>query len=316
MAESFRKALVTGGAGFIGSHLSRRLLREGLEVVVLDNLSTGVRANVPPGATFLEGDLLDPNTVARALDGVDIVFHNAARVSVRASIEHFLEDAQTNIMGTLTLLRELRDTKVRKLVLASSMAVYADSPDAKPLPETFPQRPLSPYGAGKLAAEHYALLMCATLGIDVVPLRYFNTYGPGQAFTPYVGVVTIFATKLLNGERPTIFGEGTQVRDFVSVHDIVEGNICAMRAPVTGEVFNTGSGQGTTVKRVAELLVEKIAPHLEPAYAPEQAGEIRNSVADITRARDLLGYRPQGSFERDIDEIIETIRARLARPAA
>jgi UDP-glucose 4-epimerase len=308
MPQKYSRALVTGGAGFIGSHLARSLMKEGIEVVILDDLSMGTRAKIPPQCEFIEGSICDPATVAKALTAVDIVFHNAARVSVRASVEQFVEDAQTNVFGTLVLLRALAGTSVTKFVIASSMAVYADSQTPQPINEDFTQRPLSPYGTGKLAAELYALQICGSLGIDVVPLRYFNTYGPGQTFTAYVGVVTIFATKLLRGERPTIFGDGRQVRDFVSVHDIVQGNLCAMRSSVTGKVFNIGSGVGMSVNEVAELLVAKISPKLMPIYAMAQPGETRNSVADIARAHELLGYQPAHSFRAEVDEVIAAVR--------
>lgn len=311
MSQVFTRALVTGGAGFIGSHLAKRLLNEGLEVVVLDDLSTGTKKKLPSACRFIEGSISDPEVVAQSLEGVDIVFHNAARVSVRASVKQFVEDAQTNVFGTLVLLQALIAARVKKLVLASSMAVYADSPQPQAISEDYPQRPLAPYGTGKLAAEHYALQICAAHGIDVVPLRYFNTFGPGQAFTPYVGVVTIFATKLLRGERPTIFGDGLQMRDFVSVHDIVQGNICAMRSTTTGQAINLGSGVGVTVKEIADLLVAKIAPNLSPVYAPAQAGETRNSIADIQRAKSLLNFSPSRSFRTDLDEIVEAVRSGL-----
>ncbi|MCC6510954.1 MAG: NAD-dependent epimerase/dehydratase family protein [Pirellulaceae bacterium] len=309
MTSRYKRALVTGGAGFIGSHLARALLAEGLEVVVLDDLSLGKRSNLPKGTQFIEGNICDPVPVSRALEGVDIVFHNAARVSVRASISQYVEDAQVNVFGTLSLLRALVGTRVSKFVLASSMAVYSDSETPVPIDEGFSQRPLSPYGTGKLAAELYALQICAAHGIDVVPLRYFNTYGPGQAFTAYVGVVTIFATKLLRGEQPTIFGDGLQVRDFVSVHDIVQGNLRAMHSDVTGQVFNIGSGIGVSVQEICQLLIAKIAPDISPLYAAAQPGETRNSIANIELARQRLDYQPTRSFERDVDEVIEALAA-------
>ena len=310
MAKRYQRALVTGGAGFIGSHLSRALLADGMQVTVLDDLSMGKRANVPHGCDWICGSIADEAVMKRALEGVDIVFHNAARVSIRASVAQFVEDAQTNVFGTLTLLRCLAGTRVAKLVLASSMAVYADADTPTPIAESYPQRPLSPYGTGKLAAELYALQIGQALGIDVIPLRYFNTYGPGQAFTAYVGVVTIFATKLLRGEAPTIFGDGNQVRDFVSVHDIVQGNLGAMRSDVAGQVFNIGSGVGLTVNQICRWLIDKIAPGISPNYAAAQVGETRNSIADISRAKSLLGYQPQRSFEQDVDEVIDAIRKR------
>jgi len=311
MSQQYRRALVTGGAGFIGSHLARSLVAEGLEVVILDDLSMGTRAKIPSNCEFYEGDICDARTVTRALQGVDIVFHNAARVSIRASVEQFVEDARTNVFGTLTILQLLANTHVRKFILASSMAVYADSQSPSPISEDFPLRPLSPYGTGKLAAELYALQICGSLGIDVIPLRYFNTYGPGQAFTAYVGVVTIFVTKLLRGENPTIFGDGSQIRDFTSVHDIVEGNLCAMRSSASNQIFNIGSGVGISVNEVAELLVSKIAPQLQPSYAPSQPSETRNSIADISLARNMLDFHPKHKFRDGVDEIINGIRNQM-----
>lgn len=311
MSPKFPRALVTGGAGFIGSHLSRRLLQEGLEVTVLDDLSMGSRSNLPSDVKLIVGNICDPAVVEAAVSGVDIVFHNAARVSVRASVEKFVEDAQTNVFGTLVLLRSLVGSGVSRLILASSMAVYADAESPQAIDEDYLLKPLSPYGTGKLAAETYALQIGRANGLEVLPLRYFNTYGPGQAYTAYVGVVTIFITKLLKGQRPTIFGDGKQVRDFVSVHDIVQGNICAMYSNVHGQPFNIGSGQGMSVNEIADLLVAKIAPNLPPVYADSQAGETRNSVADISRAKQWLGYQPTQRFEDNVDELIRAIADKL-----
>ncbi len=308
---SYSRALVTGGAGFIGSHLANALLTEGLEVVVLDDLSLGSRQRIPRGCHFIQGDICDPAIVDAALDGVDIVFHNAARVSVRASISKFVDDARINIMGTLNILDCLSRSRVSKFVFASSMAVYADSEIPVSINEAYSQRPLSPYGTGKLASELYALQIGAALGIDVVSLRYFNTYGPGQTFTAYVGVVTIFATKMLKGEQPIIFGDGNQIRDFVSVYDIVQGNLCAMRSRMNSNVFNIGSGIGTSVNDIFRILSQHIAPGLQPVYTEAQLGETRNSIADIQSARELLNYRPKRVFENEVPELIEIIRANL-----
>jgi UDP-glucose 4-epimerase len=306
----YRKALVTGGAGFIGSHLVRALLARGLEVVVVDNLSTGRRENVPLSAEFVRGDILDQNLLVRALRGVDIVFHQAARVTVRGSLNHFAEDARTNLMGTITLLQACTTARtVRKFVFASSMAVYADAPTPHPISESWTTEPLSPYGVSKLAAEKYIRLVCESSGIEPVILRYFNTFGPGQSFTPYVGVVTIFITRLLTGQRPIIFGDGLQTRDFVSVEDVVEANLLAMEHNIPGEILNIGSGHGTTVNDLAHLLCARLRPDLEPEYAPAQPGELRNSVADITKARHLLGYTPHRTLADSLDDIVAWVAA-------
>jgi len=300
----YRRALVTGGAGFIGSHLVERLLSEGLQVVVLDDLSVGKRKNVPAGAEFVLGDVRDPDAVATAISDVDVVFHLAARVSIRASIAGFYEDAETNLMGTLNVLRACAAHGIKKFVYASSMAVYADAPHPVPLPETYSTVPISPYGVAKLASERYAMLVADQAGFKTVALRYFNTYGPRQTFTPYVGVITIFIQRLLRGEPPVIFGDGEQCRDFVYVGDVVEATFCAMLSDVHGEVFNIGSGTSTSVNQIASLLCSRLRPDIVPRYAPEHPGELRNSIADISKARRLLGYEPQGRLEEKIDEVI------------
>ncbi|KPL24801.1 MAG: hypothetical protein AMJ93_01565 [Anaerolineae bacterium SM23_84] len=300
----YEHALVTGGAGFIGSHLVERLLREGMQVTVLDNLSVGTRENVPAEATFMLGDVRDPDIVAAAVSGADVVFHMAARVSIRASVAGFWKDAETNLIGTLNILRACASRNAKKLVYASSMAVYADVADPVPLPESHDTAPISPYGIAKLASERYALVVAGQSGFDAVALRYFNTYGPRQTFTPYVGVITIFIQRLLQGKPPIIFGDGEQCRDFVYVGDIVEATLRAMSNDVGGETINVGSGEGTSVNQIATLLCGRLRPDLSPQYAPAHPGELRNSIADISKARRLLGYEPQGRLEDKIDEVI------------
>lgn len=183
---AYRRALVTGGAGFIGSHVVERLLQAEVQVVVLDDLSVGKPGNVPPEAKLVVGDVRDAKAVAAAMSGIDVVFHLAAKVSIRASVAGFYEDAETNLMGTLNVLRCCASAGIRKLIYASSMAVYADAQQPDPLTEAYPTVPLSPYGVAKMASERYAMLMAAQCGFQTVALRYFNTYGPRQAFTPYV----------------------------------------------------------------------------------------------------------------------------------
>ena len=300
----YRRALVTGGAGFIGSHLVKRLLHEGLQVVVLDNLSMGRIENVPAGAELIRDDIRADGAMQRALDHVDVVFHLAARVSIRASVESYHEDAAVNLMGTLNVLRACAGRGVAKFVYASSMAVYADSASPVPLTEDHETVPQSPYGVSKLAGENYVRLIAAQSGLQAVSLRYFNTYGPGQAYTPYVGVITIFVQRLLRGEPPIIFGDGLQCRDFVSVGDVVEATWLAMLRDVDGVSINVGSGRGRTVNEVASLLCSRLRPDIVPKHAPAQAGELRNSIADISRADRLLGYRPKGDLEEQLDDII------------
>ncbi len=308
----YAHALVTGGAGFIGTHLVNALLSDGIKVTVLDDLSVGQRDSVPAGAQFVEGDVRDVSVVRRALDGVDVVFHLAAKVSIRASVETFKNDADVNLMGTLALVEALEGQGVRRVVMASSMAVYPDLPAPDPIDEDHALGPLSPYGTGKMAAERYLLQMGEAMAFDAVPLRFFNVYGPGQSYTPYVGVITIFATKLLQGETPVIFGDGEQVRDFVHVNDIVQGLMGAMRNGQAGRIYNIGSGEGRSVNDVARVLCRALAPDITPTYAALHRVETRNSVANIDRARRELGYDPKADFETDIVPVLDGIKARLS----
>ncbi|MBY0494608.1 MAG: NAD-dependent epimerase/dehydratase family protein [Cyanobacteria bacterium] len=305
---SWSHALVTGGAGFIGSHLTRALLADGRAVTVLDNLSVGRREVVPDGARFVHGDIRDERAVAEALAGVDCVFHLAAQVTIRGSFDRFHEDLDTNVMGTARLLRAVDPTRVKWFTLASSMAIYSDSDSPKPIDESHPKRPISPYGVGKLAAEDVSQQVLEARGIPFTATRFFNTYGPGQTFTPYVGVLTIFVTRLLRGEPITIFGDGEQQRDFIHVKDIVAG---AMAAPgrEPGR-YNLGTGRGTSLNQLAAMVLAKLAPGKQANHAPAQAGELRFSVADISAARRALGFSPTRTLQQDMDDVIEWVRQR------
>ena len=307
--RGFARALVTGGAGFIGSRLTRRLLDGGLEVTVLDNCSVGTADAVDDRARFVEGDVRREGDLDKALEGVDCVFHLAAKVTIRGSLERFHEDVDNTLMGTVNLLDRLDADRVRFFTLASSMAVYADAPTPDPIPESHPREPLSPYGTSKLASEQICGQVLALRGVPFTAVRYFNTFGPGQKFTPYVGVMTIFITKLLQGERPKIFGDGEQQRDFVHVDDIVEGTAATLGA--APGIYNLGTGRPTSVNRLAALLVERIDPELAPEHVPAQPGELRYSIADISRARAALGYEPTRSIEADVDPLIASIAAEL-----
>jgi UDP-glucose 4-epimerase len=287
------RVLVTGGAGFIGHHLAHALVRRGVAVTVLDDCSMGRRENVPPGARLVEGDVRDPAAVRDALEGVDAVLHEAAIVSIRASVEHFVHDADVNLMGTLNLLRQMAGRKIRRAILASSMAVYADSATADPLAEQARTEPIAPYGAAKLAAERYWLMLGEQSGVPSTVLRYFNTYGPNQTFTPYVGVMTIFIQRLLSGHAPVIFGDGEQRRDYIHVDDIVAANLAVLDASedaVAGRVFNVGTGRATSVNELAAALIAAVAPGTRPEHAPAQAGELRNAIADVSAIRRALGW--------------------------
>jgi len=285
-------ALITGGAGFIGAALGRALLDRGWRVTALDDLSVGTKGAVAGGVELVVGDIRDRALVARLIQPVDVVFHLAARVTIRGSVDAFVDDHDVNLGGTLSVLEAMSRRPRAKLVLASSMAVYADALSAAPIPESHPTLPLSPYGASKLAAEHYARLVCGRVGVEQIALRYFNTYGPGQTPSPYVGVVTIFIERLLRGEGLQIFGDGAQVRDFVHLDDVVEATIAAARPGAAGPL-NIGTGRGTSVLEIARELTSRLNPKAPIEHLPTRPEELRHSVASIERAREVLGYAPR-----------------------
>lgn len=304
----FNRALVTGGAGFIGSHIVEALLSDGIEPVVLDDFSIGSKENVPPGIKIIEADILDEKQLRLALEGIDVVFHEAARVSIRASVANFYTDAHVNIMGTLNLLKAITKSKVKKLIYASSMAVYGEA-KALPINEDHPLNPISPYGISKMAGEKYCLELGKTMDIDVVALRYFNTYGIRQTLTPYVGVITIFINRLLEGRSPIIFGTGEQIRDFVSVKDVARANILAIKGDYRSEVSNVGTGKGTSVNQLADFLIEYFGGKAIKKYAPEQLGEPENSIADISKIQRVMGFEAKDRLKDEIPYIIEWIKS-------
>lgn len=300
----YSKALVTGGAGFIGSHIVEKLLQRDIETIVLDDLSIGRKENVPETAELIIGDVCNPEIVKKSLSGVDVVFHLAARVSIRDSFRSFIEDAQTNVMGTVNLLTYIEESSVKKFIYASSMAVYGDADDL-PINENHPLNPASPYGISKLASEKYVQCFCENNGIERVILRYFNTYGPKQTLTPYVGVITIFIQKLLKRQDIPIFGDGMQVRDFINVDDVAEATILTMDYAGTFDIFNVGSGIGTDINTLAQILKKSMNISTKLRYLQRQPGEPSDSVADITMAKNELGFEPRWSLEEKLPEVIE-----------
>ncbi|MBI1911172.1 MAG: NAD-dependent epimerase/dehydratase family protein [Deltaproteobacteria bacterium] len=306
----YSKALVTGGAGFIGSHIAERLIKEGVDVSIIDDLSMGSHNNIPAKAVFHEGSILDTSLMKKALDGVDVVFHNAARVSIRNSFDDIFYDTQTNVLGTVNLLKAAGKAKIKKFIYASSMAVYGSNAEL-PIKEDSVIAPISPYGVGKFAGEEYVRQMSEYYGFENVTLRYFNTYGIRQTFTPYVGVITIFIRKLLQKERPIIFGTGNQIRDFIFVEDITDGNFKAMNEPVNNRVINLGSGKGTPVMDIANILIDRLQPGIQPEYQAMPLCEPKDSVADISTARQLLKFEPTATLEDKIEELIDWNRHAL-----
>jgi len=310
------RVLVTGGAGFIGSHLTEALCRRGFQVAVLDNLSSGKRSNLswagPTDALeFFLGNVTDPSTLDRAIRGCDWVFHQAAVVSVPASVAQPLETHHTNLTGTLNLLMAARQAGVKRFVFASSSAVYGEHSD-RAKAETLTPSPLSPYAVHKLAAEQYLRLFYQLYGLETVSLRYFNVFGPRQAFdSPYSGVIAKFCTALLAGQRPRIFGDGRQSRDFVYVDNVIAANLLAAEAPaerVAGRQFNVGGGQSVSLLELLAELQRLIGSTLAPEFAPSRPGDIRNSQADLTAVRAALGFEPRVTWQQGLEQTLDAYR--------
>lgn len=311
-----RTMLVTGGAGFIGSHLVEALVQRGDRVRVLDNLSTGARGNLEQlgrEVEFFEGSLLDEELVARAVAGVDCVFHQAALPSVTLSVERPLETHAQCGTVTVVLLDQARRAGVRRVVYAASSAAYGDQPTLAKR-ESDPVRPLSPYAAAKLCGELYCQAFYHSYGLETVGLRYFNVFGPRQdPDSPYSAVIPRFIRAMLLGQRPTIYGDGGQTRDFTYVANVVHGNLLAAEAEgVAGRVFNIADGRSTSLLRLMELLNQFLETRVEPQFEPARIGDVRHSMADVTLAAQQLGYEPPVSFEEGLRRSIDYYRRVLA----
>ncbi|MGD8774878.1 MAG: SDR family oxidoreductase [Syntrophobacterales bacterium] len=312
-----KTCLVTGGAGFIGSNLVEYLIREGMQVRVLDNLITGSLENLKPfegQIEFKKGDIRDLNALRDAMSDIGFVFHQAAMVSVPKSVEDPIEAALVNDLGTLNVLETARLANVKKVVFASSCAVYGDLPTL-PKREEMATRPLSPYAASKLHGETYACLYSDLYGLDTVCLRYFNVYGPKQDPTsPYSGVISVFMDKANRGETVTIYGDGEQYRDFVFVADVVRANLqAALNENASGLIINVGTGSSVTINQLWKDISNIAGVGSEPHRAPEREGDIRESVADISRARQILGYEPKYSFLDGLELTWQWYRRRNTR---
>jgi UDP-glucose 4-epimerase len=318
------KALVTGGAGFIGSHIAEALCRRGARVVVLDNLSGGTLENLNfqrgGGALeFVEGDIRDEKLLAKIMPGCDWVFHEAALASVPRSVEQPLETNEINLDGTLKVLHAARDAKVKRFIFASSSAIYGDSSEALKN-EQLPPNPLSPYALQKYAAEKYAQQFHALYGFETVSLRYFNVFGPRQSFdSPYSGVIAKFCTSLLRGEAPVIFGDGQQSRDFTFVSNAVTANLLAAEAPATrvaGKVFNVAAGESISLLQLVAELNRQTKQQLQPRFEPLRAGDVRFSRADISAATVALGYKVEVSWTDGLARTLDFYRQSNAAPPA
>jgi nucleoside-diphosphate-sugar epimerase len=307
--------LVTGGAGFIGSHLCEELVRRGERVRVVDSLITGKRQNLAhlPQVEFLEGDLAEIDMARRAVMDIEYVLHQAAIPSVPRSVEDPLTSNRANIDASISLLVAARDAGVRRVVYAGSSSAYGNSATL-PKVETMPTAPLSPYALQKLVAEQYCQLFTSLYGFETVTIRYFNVFGPRQdPSSPYSGVISLFISALCDGRRPTIYGDGEQTRDFTYVANVVDGVLRACHAPdANGEVINVATGGRISLNQLFETVRREVGSHLQPIYSDPRAGDVRDSQADISKAQRLLGYAPVVGFDEGLGRTVAWYRGSMA----
>jgi nucleoside-diphosphate-sugar epimerase len=310
--------LVTGGAGFIGSHLTEELARRGHTVRVADSLITGKRANLShvPGVEFLEGDLADLAFAARAVSGVDYVLHQAAIPSVPRSVKDPITSNRANVDASLNVLVAARDAGVKRLVYAGSSSAYGDTPTL-PKREDMPPNPLSPYALQKLVAEQYCQMFTQLYGLETVTTRYFNVFGPRQdPSSPYSGVISLFSTALIDGRQPTIYGDGEQTRDFTYIANVVDGVLRAAEANgVAGEVINVATGGRISLNELLRVMNGIMGTNIQPIYAEPRAGDVKDSQADISKAETLMGYRPRVSLEEGLKHTMAWCRTESATAA-
>jgi UDP-N-acetylglucosamine/UDP-N-acetyl-alpha-D-glucosaminouronate 4-epimerase len=304
--------LVTGGAGFIGSHLVEELVRRGERLRVIDNLSTGKRQNIAHLASvdFVEGDLADPEVARRAVKDVDYVLHQAAIPSVPRSVQDPITSNRANIDASLNVLVAARDAGVKRIVYAGSSSAYGDTPTL-PKVESMSAAPLSPYALQKLVGEQYCQMFTRLYGLETVTIRYFNVFGPRQdPSSPYSGVISLFISALCDGRQPTIFGDGEHTRDFTYVANVVDGVLRACTAErANGEVINVATGGRISLNTLFKTIRDLVAANVDPIHAAPRAGDVKDSQADISKARRILGYQPIVSFEDGLARTVEWYRA-------
>jgi len=310
--------LVTGGAGFIGSHLAEELVRRGQRVRVVDSLITGKRQNLAhiPGVEFIEGDLADLEVAKRAVEGIDFVLHQAAIPSVPRSVLDPITSNRANIDTSLNVLVAARDARVKRVVYAGSSSAYGDAPTL-PKVETMPTAPLSPYALQKLVAEQYCQMFTRLYGLETVTIRYFNVFGPRQdPSSPYSGVISLFISALCEGRQPTIYGDGGHTRDFTYVANVVDGVLRACEAKgASGEVINVATGGRISLNQLFHTIRDLVGARVDPIYADPRPGDVRDSQADIGKARRLLGYEPTVSFDEGLKKAVQWYRAAQATTA-
>jgi UDP-glucose 4-epimerase len=309
------KFLVTGGAGFIGSNICRRLVEEGYFVRVVDNLLTGKKSNlegVMDNVEFIEADMGDDAVARSALKDIDVVLHQGALPSVPRSVDNPAATHRHCVDATFTLLLAARDAGVKRFVYASSSSAYGDTPTL-PKVETMPPSPLSPYAVGKLVGEYYCSVFYNVYGLETISLRYFNVFGPYQDPTSqYAAAIPAFVTAILKDEPPTIYGDGQQSRDFTYVDNVVEANLLAARAKQTkGEVLNIACGEAITVNAIIDMINEILGKDIKPIYTDPRPGDVRHSLADISAVKKLLGFKPKVSFRNGLQKAIDWYRKNL-----
>jgi UDP-glucose 4-epimerase len=312
MAVEMKNVLITGGAGFIGSHIAEECATKGCRVTVVDNLSTGHLSNLDPirnVITFVEGDIRDEKLMNSTMDGCDVVFHHAAVVSVTQTVSDPVGSTDVNDVGTLKVLDAARRNNVGRVVLASSSAVYGDDPQL-PKVESMTPKPLSPYAVQKLTNEYYAGLYYQLYGLEAVCLRYFNVYGPRQDPTsPYSGVISIFMQRAAQKKVPTIYGDGKQTRDFVFVKDVVQANLlAAVQNRASDQVLNVGTGEAISVKDLWHRIADMSQFEAEPEYAGARSGDILHSLADIAKTKEILTFQPTIALDRGLSETLNWYR--------
>ena len=309
------KFLVTGGAGFIGSNICRKLVSQGCFVRVVDNLLTGKKSNLSAilgRIEFIEADMGDPDVARQAMKGIDVVLHQGALPSVPRSVDDPAATHKHCVDATFTLLLAARDAKVKRFVYAASSSAYGDTPTL-PKVETMPVNPLSPYAAAKLMGEYYCSVFSKVFGLETVSLRYFNVFGPQQDPTSqYAAAIPAFVTSILKDKSPTVYGDGEQSRDFTYVDNVVEANLLAARAKrVAGEVVNIACGEAITVNAIIKMINEIVGKSVKPIYAPSRKGDVKHSLADIKLAKKLIGYKSVVGFKEGLEKAIEWYRENL-----